>query len=106
MDNAVHFRDRPDQRSIAGIALLAHEVTHARQYRSSGIAPVFLALYSANTALVLGTLPGAVISAIAAYRDGRNLPREANLFEQAAESMQQRVSDDLTRRFQGRDPCP
>jgi len=82
-----------DERTIAGIVMLAHEITHSEQYRAVGSA-VFLQTYTASSAMVLATPLGLVVSAVAATQ-GKNLPHDLNVYEQAANAKARQVRDYL-----------
>jgi hypothetical protein len=78
--------------SIEGIALIAHELVHANQYREHGAAK-FMAKYLGN--YVGDRLSGS--AAVEAYED--------NEFEEEAFSLQDHIKDYLTKKYKAQSPC-
>ena len=85
-------RDLPfnDEHSIAGIALIGHELTHVRQeLRYPFTYPERYVWRSAREVL-----------------RGRDPAGYGNPFEKEARDMQEAIADDLNKRFNGKNPCP
>jgi hypothetical protein len=91
-----------DPRSIAGIAAIGHEVTHALQYRQSGNLR-FKAKYLADSAIkgALGlVIPGG------GTKLASSLSYYGNRFEKEAYAKQKQILNELEQLFKGEDPCP